>query len=273
MNTSSERPAIIFLHIPKSGGTTMHTIIERQYPPDRIFTIDGQRVPQSIAEFKALPAATRARLQVLKGHMAFGLHAWLPQPATYFTLLRHPVERAISHYYHILRSPHHTHHAAVAGGKMDLQAFVEAGVSRIVDNGQVRALAAAEETPYGQCTAAMLAQAEANIAAAFDLVGLTERFDETLVLLKQRYGWRIGAYRRQNIGANRPPSADVPPAAWRLLEELNQFDIQLYEQAAARLDQAVARGGARFAVDVRRLQWRNALRSRYRQLVLRLRSI
>lgn len=264
--------ALIFLHIPKSGGTTMHAIIERQYPPDRIFTIDGRRVPQSIAEFKALPQAQRARLQVLKGHMAFGLHEWLPGPSSYITLLRHPVERAISHYYHILRSPSHTHYPTVAGGNMSLQDFVEAGVSRIVDNGQVRALAAAEDTPYGQCTAAMLARAEANIARAFDLVGLTERFDEALIMLRHLYGWEIGAYRWQNVGANRPLTAQTSPAALRLLEELNQFDLQLYERAWARFDQAVAKGGMRFALEVRELQWRNALARHVRQLVLRLRG-
>ena len=132
------KDAVIFLHIPKSGGTTMHAIIERQYPADRIYTIDGTHVRESIAAFKAMPEAERARLLVLKGHMAFGLHEWLPQPSTYITLLRHPVERAISHYYHILRTPHHTHHPTVVSRNMSLYDFAEAGVSRLINNGQTR---------------------------------------------------------------------------------------------------------------------------------------
>lgn len=269
MDRASLPPALIFLHIPKSGGTTMHQIIERQYPPDRIFTIDGRRVPQSIAEFKALPEAERAQLQVLKGHMAFGLHEWLPQPATYFTLLRHPVERAISHYYHILRTPHHTHYPAVAGGNMSLQAFVEAGVSRLVDNGQVRALAALEHVPFGQCSPDMLATATANIASHFAVVGFTERFDETLVMLKRRFGWRIEGYTRRNVGQNRPDTVHVPAATRQLLAELNQFDLQLYEETLQHFETIVAEQGARFILQVWQLRWQSAFRALRRQIARR----
>ena len=30
---------IIFFHLPKAGGTTLHRIIEKQYLPDQTFTI------------------------------------------------------------------------------------------------------------------------------------------------------------------------------------------------------------------------------------------
>ena len=36
---------------------------------------------------------------MFKGHMLFGLHAILPQPATYITVVREPVDRVISSFY------------------------------------------------------------------------------------------------------------------------------------------------------------------------------
>ena len=264
---SAALPSIIFLHIPKSGGTTLHHIIESQYPPGAVYTIDGAHVRESIAAFKALSPEARSRLLMVKGHMAFGLHAWLQQPATYITLVRDPVERAISHYYHIVRTPHHTHYPTVVGQNMSLQDFVLAGVSRIVDNGQVRALAAQEDVPYGECTSDMLAQARANIEGHFTLVGLTERFDETLVLLKQAFGWQVRAYSRQNVGQNRPVTEAVSGEARQLIEELNQYDLQLYHFAEERFNQAAA--GLRFAGQVKWFQWGNTLRHGYGKLVRR----
>lgn len=254
--------AVVFLHIPKSGGTTLHGIIERQYPRDRIYTVDGAHVRESIAAFKALPEAERRRLLVLKGHMSFGLHAWLPQPSTYITLLRDPVERAISHYYHILRTPHHTHHPTVVSQNMSLHDFVLAGVSRIVDNGQVRALCAGEDVPYGGCTDDMLAQAQANIEDYFTLVGFTERFDETLVLLKRAFGWKVDAYLRRNVGKNRPATDSVSPETLGLLAEMNKFDIALYRYAEERFTAATATLGDSFTADLNRFRRGAALRSR-----------
>src|SRR5438105_758705 len=39
------------------------------------------------------------KIRVFKGHMLFGLHEVLPQPATYITVLRDPIERTLSAYY------------------------------------------------------------------------------------------------------------------------------------------------------------------------------
>src|SRR6516162_400599 len=91
--------ALLFLHIHKTAGTTLHRIIEREYNPFYIYTIEGGRIEWSVDHLKKLPLHRRAALQVVKGHMSFGLHEYLPQPSTYITFLRDPVERCISSYY------------------------------------------------------------------------------------------------------------------------------------------------------------------------------
>ena len=79
---------VIFLHIPKAAGTTLTRILERYYNKDRIFVIWGRRLQESIGEFTSLPAASRAEIMLLRGHMPFGLHEHLPEPSTYITMLR-----------------------------------------------------------------------------------------------------------------------------------------------------------------------------------------
>ena len=46
-----------------------------------------------------LPPARLRKTRMFKGHMLFGLHKILPQPSTYITVLRDPVERVLSAFY------------------------------------------------------------------------------------------------------------------------------------------------------------------------------
>lgn len=264
--TVGEKEVLIFLHLPKSGGTTLHSIIDTQYSPQHIYTIEGTRTRESLKEFINLPETERARFQVVRGHMPFGVHRYVPHPFTYITFLRDPVDRAISHYYHILRTPHHTHFSRLTSQKMDLDTFMHSGVSRIPDNGQVRMLAASEEVPFGQCTAEMLEKAKANLEQYFAVVGITERFDESLVLLMRRFGWHIKAYARRNIGKNRMAKEDVPQKTLHFIEELNKFDLQLYAYAQQRLDTTIKSIGIEFSRDLLKLRLMNSVRHRYAAL-------
>ena len=42
-----DRKALIFLHIPKTAGTTLNRIVDCQYSPLEIFTIDPHRIKAS----------------------------------------------------------------------------------------------------------------------------------------------------------------------------------------------------------------------------------
>ena len=43
--------------------------------------------------FAQIPPARLRKTRMFKGHMLFGLHEILPQPSTYITVLRDPVDR------------------------------------------------------------------------------------------------------------------------------------------------------------------------------------
>ncbi len=90
--------ALIFLHIPKTAGTTLNRIIDWQYDPRVIFTVDPHRIRPTINHFYALPEERRRRLQVVRGHPPYGVHELLPQGAIYTTSLRDPVARLVSSY-------------------------------------------------------------------------------------------------------------------------------------------------------------------------------
>lgn len=253
------RPALIFLHIPKAAGTTLYTILRREYSRQHTRMIDGGRVAAAVAEFKALPLAERAQVRLLMGHMPFGLHAFLPHPARYITLLRDPVERILSHYHFILRTPHHYLHQAVAGAGMSLHDYVTSGLTTEVDNGQTRLLAevdAASDAPLPD----MLQQAEMNLNAHFALAGLSEQFDESLCLMRRRLGWKHWPlYFKRNVTKDRPAGEQVTEATLSVIRQRNVYDSALYARVQRNFQQILAENAEIMENDMRRFSLMNRL--------------
>src|SRR5436853_3070408 len=107
---------IIFTHIPRSGGTTLARILEQQYRSDEQFFFyvrqKGGNTDEALAEFAGLLDERRKKLKLLFGHTSYGIHAGY-ENYTYITMLRNPVERAISYYYYIITQPGHYLHDMV----------------------------------------------------------------------------------------------------------------------------------------------------------------
>jgi hypothetical protein len=85
-----------------------------------------------------------------------------------------------------------------------------------------------------------LATAKENLARHFVAVGLTERFDETLALLKVVLGWRVKHYRAFRVAHNRIPQQSVAPKTLDLIREWEKYDLDLYDYASSLFEEALA---------------------------------
>ena len=80
--TITGQRAVIFLHIPKTAGTTLLEILDRQYPPETVYSF-GADAHESTARFKALDDPKKMSIRLLRGHMAYGrIGAKKPQSTT-----------------------------------------------------------------------------------------------------------------------------------------------------------------------------------------------
>ena len=229
--------ALVFLHIPKTGGRTLSQVILRQYDPGSVFTI-GLPVDKSIREFKNLPENRRAQIRLLEGHMPFGLHTYLPHPSTYFSFMRDPVDRVVSIYYYIVSTPQHYLHERLTARKMSFEDFINAGMTTEVDNGQTRLLSGEGfSLPYGECTSELLDAARRNIESNFCLVGITERFDQALLVLRRIFSWRNAYYVKKNVAKNRPMRSAISAESIRAIEANHELDLQLYDWVKRRFDE------------------------------------
>jgi len=229
--------ALIFIHLYKTGGTTLNRIIEWEYKLSRICSVEPTWWRWSYQRITRWSPARLASMDVFKGHMPFGLHSLVSRTANYITVLREPVERAISDYYFARRFKPHVHHRAAL--QLTLKEYF---LHKHEHNLQSRILAGPNlhELFPSACDAAILAVAKENLARQFTVVGLTERFDETLALLKVVLGWKVKRYRSFRVADNRIPKQLVSPGTLALIHEWERFDIELYDYASSLFESAIA---------------------------------
>jgi len=243
LHTINER-GLIFLHIPKTAGTTLRTVLHRHYPHHVIFSF--YEYPKDRHDFFALSEERRRELRVLQGHIPFGYHRFLSVPVDYITLLRNPVDLVISLYYWILRTHDPGLYHFVEG--KSLSDFAGSGLA-LVRNQQTRMISGA----INDCTNEDLQAAINNLNVHFTAFGLHARFDESLILFKRRLGWKSTFYARLNVTKGRPTRHETPLSTINLIEKNNALDMELYEFARKRFDEVVEEDSA-FRDDLRAFQ-------------------
>jgi hypothetical protein len=238
-----KRPLVLFLHIPKAGGTTLGEFIFNQCRSDEDrddgflrsgvlflsygFFKEAEGVPAHVQSL-----LQRTHLRAVIGHFSFGLHQYLRQPSTYVTVLRDPVQRVVSLYHYLKLQD-----------QMSLEDFVLKPTIKEVDNDQTRRIAGIDPA-IGECTADMLTVAKQNLRNSFSVVGVTDRFDETLAVLKQRMGWAkdVASYPR-NVNPVQRGAYSLSREVVDAIRSRNELDIELWSFASKLLDEALAEQG------------------------------
>jgi hypothetical protein len=178
---------IVLQVLPLATLQLMVAVARRNMPGRVEFEFSGD--PEDVSRFRSLPADERQSRTLLLGPVPFGIDSVLGRRAQYVTMLRDPVESAIALYYLILSSPDHYLHSSVADGGWTMDDFVNAARPEI-DNPMTRWLnpPPPRPVPAGGVTEAMLAVAKRNLAERY-IFGITERFDESMLLLGRALGW------------------------------------------------------------------------------------
>lgn len=248
-----DRPTVIFVHVPKTGGITLGCSLRWQYGSRHTFTTKWN-APAAANPFEALSEASRRRIRVVKGHVLYGVDRFLPQPCTYVTMLRDPVPRVLSLYYFV-----QANWPESEAGQASLRAFVAESILPYRPNDQTRRLSGRATDAQGRLPDDALDVARANLDADFAAVGTTERFDETMVLWQRRLGWRRPPfYVRSNTNRSRPTRDAIDDDVLALIRADNAMDVALYDALTDRLDAMIAEEGPGFADAVDRFQTMNA---------------
>lgn len=221
---------IFFLHMPKTAGTSIRQMLQASlgsravYPSDRDLLRRADRAyPTTTEMLRRLPGVRPYR--VLIGHFAAGVVHDLPVPHRAATMLRDPVQRSLSMLAHLER-----HHGLAPEVVMDSEQLCAAHIADY----QTALLDAHGDRDFGDMTDARLDRALHNLAA-FEFVGLTERFTESCRRFDRLFGTHISAAIR-HANVLRPGGRGLERFIPRI-EPLVARDRVLYERALARFDQ------------------------------------
>lgn len=206
--------------------------------PGAAVDIDGQGWQRpDLSKFTSLTAAERRRLRAVFGHFGYGVHEELGIAGRYITLLRDPVTRVISHYFH------HGRENPEELAQMSLEEFVSTRSRHL--NLQTRMLTPELSSDADVSTEA-LALAKHRLGE-FTAVGVTERFDESLLLLAQELGWSLPFYKRENDNPTPVSLNNLSHGLVAEIAERNSLDVELHRWASERFDMQVRALGLRFA--------------------------
>ncbi|MCU0886685.1 MAG: sulfotransferase family protein [Rubritepida sp.] len=251
-----DAPRLVFLHVSRTGGTTLHAALAARFRPE-------EACPERFNGLARIPAEALARYRFFSGHFTFETLRLIPAPRLVVTVLREPRTRLVS-LYRFWRG-HGPEHAVGnplirLARRHDLLSFLRSDRFVIVqdmDNRMTRQLVGdvfasapgryardAAEGPREVPGAALLASARANLAA-FDLLGFADALDAVHAAIAARMGWPPPPpLPRLNAGGPGVPPPESPPpdpaAVAAALDRLTTLDRPLWEHALARA------GGAPF---------------------------
>jgi hypothetical protein len=234
-------PVTICCHLPKTAGTTLNSILTRQYHRrHRLYDAEA------IAAFPHRPTSELLSLQLVTGHVSYGLHRHVPRACVYVTFLRDPVARVVSLYRHARRHSNHYLHDDIGRRGMTLREFVRCDEAfHETHNGQTSALAGLLNAR--RVTPRHLLQAVWNLRRHFPVVGITEEFDASVVLMQRALGWRrLPLYTRENVAPRGGAEEFLTPDVAREVAAANSLDIALYRWARRRLHRQTRRAGQAF---------------------------
>lgn len=243
-------PPVLFIHVMKTGGTTITRNLRETYELDQIYPYsaldlryaDGEldiNHHLSLPYLLSLPPERRRTIRVYIGHFPYVVRELLGFDVRAATILRDPVERTISFLRQIKRKQPWEEEAE---GRRPLAARTIEEIYEnpfvfdpLIHNHQTKIFSM---TPADDPQTYMdvidvdhtrLELAKANLAEV-DVLGVIERFDDFLDEVEASFGWTIVRGARKNA----TPETDLAPIApslRRRIAEDNAIDMELYEHA------------------------------------------
>lgn len=229
---------LIFMHIPKTAGSTLRTIIDKQYQEDQILN-HPNGIPTFEGLFNELSKEEIRNVKCIKGHYPFGIHQYFSKPFTYITMLRHPIERVLSLYYYIKSESEHPNYHLLKNLSLeefiDLDAdFINSKTERYqLQNNNTQTLYASGGSPLD------LKKAKENLRKFFTVVGITEMFDESLSLMQKKLNWNDISYAKALVNKQRPAKEDLSPDILAKIKSKNELDFKLYYWARQNLQEEI----------------------------------
>lgn len=215
-------PMILYVHIPKAAGTSAASMFYEQYK-ERLGVIDMNDWESWQHVLRVLPF----QYECLFGHFFYGLHNDMPRTCEYTSVMRNPVDAILSYHSYIVRRADHPFHQWMGNGSLKQFLKLPSELMYAFRNYQTTML-----------TGKLNATAEEAIEIIernYPILGTVERFEETVYLWQERFGWGEVKMFRENGGDDIRKNDKLSWADLRGIEELVDVDLEVYSYVRSRL--------------------------------------
>ncbi|MEM9257310.1 MAG: hypothetical protein AAGA91_17850 [Pseudomonadota bacterium] len=223
-------PRWFFVHLMKTGGTSLVFMLRRQFAPDRIYPPKGVKGLVSIDTHRALSVMQDpdSSSELVFGHFPLACVEQAAGEWKTFTMLRHPVLRVLSA---LRRQGSADDGATPESVYADPQRF-----NLQFDNYMVKMLGmTAEEigTDFFPSVKTDHRHLERALEALerFDVLGVVEDFEPFVDRLETTFDWSLG----DRLRVNRSHQVELSDALVERVRKDNQLDLQLYDKARSML--------------------------------------
>ena len=223
----------VFIHIPKCGGSTLNRVLKNEYKKENIHL----KVYDQLAEENFGSEIGLDEKRLLHGHFSYGIHEKMKLSSIprYFSMLRDPVDRIISHYFYVKSSPTHYLYDSVKNSHLSLLDYALSDLSFELDNGQVRMIAGVGENTK-TVTEKHLEKAIYNIDNHFASIGILEEYDLSILLFKNKLNWsRLPIYKKVNVTKPNSLREEIDLNVKKQIRDRNKFDQILYDYVRERI--------------------------------------
>lgn len=207
---------IVFLHIPKTGGTSLAAALKRNFRPEQVV---------GTSDLAAVGGTDGPGL--VHGHFLFDAEQIDRLGGTPVTVLRHPVDRVISLYYYWRRDPGYSRHEELLN--MSLRDFAalphpEGGTCQANDD-QVRRLSGVN-FGFMEGTEAEFRLALRNLKRF--RVGLFDDLETFWRGLARDFGLEDSPLPYENVTVDRPTADELDVKTRTTIKAHNRLDMALY---------------------------------------------
>lgn len=229
-----KQPRFVFLHVPKTGGMTLRHVIYKQFQGAKSLTI---KKALETPKFLERSTEDRHKLGLISGHFRFSNEFTFSDETNYFTMLRDPKKRILSHYNYLYFRTRHPFYKEMTSKNYSIHDMLTQGHVLNFDNCMVRFLSGNVFKDFGAINQDDYEKAIENFDKYFQHFGINEYFNESILILHYELNWKFPYYAQINTTDKKKITSIEGEETLAALAKCTQYDQMLYDHALKKFKQ------------------------------------